>query len=60
MCLNAILTGIAFFIVGAFKSRFVEKSWLWEGFETLSVGTLAAGIAYVIGLLLRPFVDVAG
>lgn len=58
--IGSILTGIAFFIVGALKSRFVEKSWLWEGFETLSVGTLAAGIAYVIGLLLRPFVDVAG
>ena len=58
--IGSILTGIAFFIVGALKSRFVEKSWLWEGFETLSVGTLAAGIAYVIGLLLRPFVNVAG
>lgn len=57
---GAILTGIAFFIVGALKSRFVEKSWLWEGFETLSVGTLAAGIAYLIGLLLSPFVNVAG
>jgi VIT1/CCC1 family predicted Fe2+/Mn2+ transporter len=58
--IGAILTGIAFFIVGALKSRFVEKSWLWEGFETLSVGALAAGIAYIIGLLLSPVVNGAG
>lgn len=53
----AFLTGLAFFVVGALKSRFVGKSWLWEGFETLSVGALAAGIAYVIGLLLKPIVN---
>jgi VIT1/CCC1 family predicted Fe2+/Mn2+ transporter len=58
--IGSLLTGAAFFIVGALKSRFVEKSWLWEGFETLSVGTLAAGIAYLIGLLLKPVVNGAG
>lgn len=55
--MGAVLTGVAFFSVGALKSRFVSKSWLWEGFETLSVGALAAGIAYVIGLLLKPVVN---
>ncbi len=53
----ALLTGVAFFIVGALKSRFVGKSWLLEGIETLSVGALAAGIAYCIGLLLKPIVN---
>lgn len=57
---SALLTGVAFFIVGALKSRFVGKSWLSEGVETLSVGTLAAAIAYVIGLLLKPLVNGAG
>ena len=57
---GAILTGVAFFVVGALKSRFVQKSWLWEGIETLSVGALAAGIAYIIGLLLKPVVNGGG
>lgn len=53
----SVLTGAAFFIVGALKSRFVGKSWIFEGCETLSVGALAAAIAYVIGLLLKPLLD---
>lgn len=57
---GAVLTGIAFFVVGALKSRFVQKSWFWEGVETLSVGALAAGIAYIIGLLLKPVVNGGG
>ena len=50
----AFLTGVAFFVVGALKSRFVGKSWVFEGLETLSVGALAAVIAYAIGLMLKP------
>jgi len=51
------LTGVAFFIVGALKSRFVERGWFREGLETLMVGGVAAGIAYGIGLLLKPLVE---
>jgi VIT1/CCC1 family predicted Fe2+/Mn2+ transporter len=56
----ALLTGGAFFIVGTLKSRFVGKSWMAEGIETLSVGALAAGIAYLIGLMLKPLVNGGG
>ena len=51
--LTSIATFIALFIVGAVKSRFIIKNWLWAGLETAFLGGLAASIAYLIGFLLR-------
>ena len=53
--ISTILTGGAFFLVGAAKSRFVDHHWFYSGMETLIVGGVAAGLAYLCGLLLSGF-----
>lgn len=52
-----LMTGVTFFLIGSFKSRWSTHSWLRSGLETLFVGALAAGLAYGVGVLLK---DIAG
>ncbi len=51
--ISSVLTGITFFLIGSVKSRWSTSSWLRSGLETFIVGSLAAILAYVVGVLLK-------
>lgn len=51
--LSALLTGAVFFTIGSVKSRWSTTSWLNSGLSTLVVGSTAAALAFVMGVLLK-------
>lgn len=50
---SSMLTGVAFFLVGAAKARFLNQRVLWSAFETVAIGGIAAVLAYGVGVLLK-------
>ena len=54
---SCVMTGVTFFLIGSFKSRWSTSGWLRSGLETFLVGSLAAGMAYGVGVMLK---DLAG
>lgn len=53
LVLSTIMTGGVFFTIGSVKSRWSTAVWWRSGLSTLAVGTIAAGLAYAVGLLLN-------
>ena len=54
--LSSFFTAAAFFLIGTSKSVITGEKWLRSGFETLLVGGSAAGLAYLVGILLKAIV----
>ncbi|MFO7478755.1 MAG: VIT1/CCC1 transporter family protein [Methyloceanibacter sp.] len=51
-----IMTGLTFFGIGSLRSYWSPTPWWQAGFETFAIGMAAAGVAYVVGALLRGLV----
>lgn len=54
--ISILLTGIAFFSIGLMKVYITDRKWWLSGFETLLMGSLAAGVAYLVGYILKGIV----
>jgi vacuolar iron transporter family protein len=50
---SAVMTAVAFLVVGGIRSRFVDQAWWRSALETLIVGGLAAVLAYAAGAFLQ-------
>ena len=50
---SLVTTGMVFFLIGTIKSLWSLALWWRSGLETLIIGLLAAGMAYLVGYLLR-------
>jgi vacuolar iron transporter family protein len=56
LLVSITMTGTVFFVIGSIKSRWSTASWWQSGLTTLTVGAIAALIAYGTGLLLKMIV----
>ena len=54
--ITIILTAIALFLLGIFKVKVTGRNWLYSGMETLIIGGVAAGAAFLVGKLLAGMV----
>jgi VIT1/CCC1 family predicted Fe2+/Mn2+ transporter len=54
---SVISTSVAFFLIGVIKGKIVKKSLIRSGMITLLIGTIAASVAYLIGVLLAGLIS---
>lgn len=52
----AVLTGVAFLVVGGLKAQVTKTSWVRSSLQTLLLGGIAATIAYGVGRMLQSIV----
>lgn len=51
-----VMTGMTFFAIGSLRSYWSPTPWWRAGLETFAIGMAAAGVAYVVGALLKGLV----
>jgi VIT1/CCC1 family predicted Fe2+/Mn2+ transporter len=54
--LSIISTLCALFLVGSLRSIFDKSNWLRSGIEMLGVGSIAAGVAYLLGAVIEKMI----
>jgi hypothetical protein len=54
------MTAAVFFLIGSAKSFWALRPWWKSGLETLALGSIASGLAYGIGWVLRAWLGISG
>lgn len=54
--LATLMSALVFFLIGSAKSKWSTQHWSWSGLETTTIGLIAAGLAYLVGLLLKQLI----
>jgi VIT1/CCC1 family predicted Fe2+/Mn2+ transporter len=49
---STLMTGLTFFSIGSLRSRWSPAPWWRAGLETFAIGMCAAGLAYMVGVIL--------
>lgn len=57
LVISVILTGVVFVAIGSIKSKWSTSSWWSSGLATLSVGAIAALLAYAAGVIVKRLVE---
>lgn len=50
---SSVLTGLVFFAIGSLRSKWSASPWWKTGFSTFLIGSVAAALAYYVGVFLR-------
>jgi len=53
---SMITTALALFAIGASRTHFINGKWYKNGLEVLTIGAVAASLAYVLGFLVEKLV----
>jgi VIT1/CCC1 family predicted Fe2+/Mn2+ transporter len=56
LIVSIIGTMVTLFGVGAMKTIFSRKNWIWSGLEMMIIGASAAAITYMIGTLFAALI----
>jgi len=49
---STLMTGLTFFFIGSLRSRWSPAPWWRAGLETFAIGTTAAAMAYLVGVVM--------
>ena len=53
---SVLMAAVTFFLIGSLRSRWSPIHWLRTGTETLAIGLVSAGVAYLVGDFLKQII----